>query len=949
MKKFLNSTLKTAVFFIFLVAICNAFAPLAEGVPARPGVITHVQSDGSVVSYQILGDEFFNYMISPSGDLLAFGDSGDLYYANWVSEQEFRAANMPDRSPVRRFRGFTIPTSIRSVGRPAGIAPLSENEMQPIRISIPEFLLQQAREARDKRDRLWREQFDEAPHDLHLAPMLSPQGGSIERNVLIIYVSFANNGGVPSMQGLPIPSAETLHNLMFGNNFGTVAHYFSTVTNGAATIKPAATTSERQGIIFVELPGPHQHWASNANAARTDLVIPAILQAGNPANPGGFINYSNFDVDGNGIITSDELSIGLIVHGYESAFGGPTPAFPSIWGHAWVLPSTQTFNGVRISGYFAQGAYHGNSIQNRRLLTIGILAHEIGHASFGFIDLYDIGGGAGRHGVGRWSLMAGGSWGGSPQGSVPTALDAFHLYGSNRGALGMSIPQLVAPRPVTLGMNTLTGVTQFAKLTTPDPNQFFLVQPRGNAGYDQGFGGNPWMITNSGLLFWLVNDNLSGSNNLTANNHYRVAVVPSTWGSTTLPYNTQGVATDLFSGFTRTFINDFGTPSTRIYASSNAVAPTVNSGWSISNISSTISGQGTNTGTVTASFNVIAAPNAPQITNHPQNQTVAAGSAVSFSATATGPTPLTWRWQRSNDNGSTWNNVGTNSNTFTFTAQTADNNARFRVVISNAHGNVTSNQATLTVNAAPTAPQITSHPQNQTIVAGSAVTFSAAATGTAPLTWQWQRSNNNGSTWNDVGTNSSTFSLTAQMADTNARFRVLISNTHGSTTSNHAVLTVNATAPVITITAQPTADTTVTQGSISGSLSVSASVTLGGTTTYQWYLNTTNSNTGGRAIHGATRPSFTLPRGLAVRTHYFYAVVSADGAAPVHSNVARVTVNQRDGGAGGTGGTGGGGTGGGTGGGGNHSASGGSSGGCNIAVGLLAMLFVLPLLFRRKK
>jgi hypothetical protein len=97
--------------------------------------------------------------------------------------------------------------------------------------------------------------------------------------------------------------------------------------------------------------------------------------------------------------------------------------------------------------------------------------------------------------------------------------------------------------------------------------------------------------------------------------------------------------------------------------------------------------------------------------------------------------------------------------------------------------------------------------------------------------------------------------------------------------------------PVITITGQPAASTTVTQGSISGNLSVSANVAPAATLTYQWYKNTSNSNTGGTPEPGATGATFTIPASLGQGTHYFYCQVSSAGATSKFSNVATVTVN----------------------------------------------------------
>ena len=96
--------------------------------------------------------------------------------------------------------------------------------------------------------------------------------------------------------------------------------------------------------------------------------------------------------------------------------------------------------------------------------------------------------------------------------------------------------------------------------------------------------------------------------------------------------------------------------------------------------------------------------------------------------------------------------------------------------------------------------------------------------------------------------------------------------------------------PLITISTQPAGTTNVTAGSISGSLNVSASVTQGAALSYQWFSNTTNSNSGGTAISGATSASFTIPTTLTIGTYYYFCELTAPRAASVRSNVATITV-----------------------------------------------------------
>jgi hypothetical protein len=88
---------------------------------------------------------------------------------------------------------------------------------------------------------------------------------------------------------------------------------------------------------------------------------------------------------------------------------------------------------------------------------------------------------------------------------------------------------------------------------------------------------------------------------------------------------------------------------------------------------------------------------------------------------------------------------------------------------------------------------------------------------------------------------------------------------------------------------------TFTVGSITGSLTVSASVEPSGTPlTYQWDSNTSELNVGGTAIGGATGASFPIPTSLAVGSYYYFCEVGANGAESKRSNATTVTVMPAD-------------------------------------------------------
>jgi len=203
---------------------------------------------------------------------------------------------------------------------------------------------------------------------------------------------------------------------------------------------------------------------------------------------------------------------------------------------------------------------------------------------------------------------------------------------------------------------------------------------------------------------------------------------------------------------------------------------------------------------------------APTVTTEPTSQTVAEGQTATFSVIAAGSAPLNYQW---NKNGTAV--VGATSPSYTTPATTAsDDGAQFTAQVTNNAGSVTSNPVTLHVRV-PVAPSITIQPASQTVTAGQTPTFSAVATGSAPLNYQW---NKNGTAISGATSSSYTTPPTT-ISDNGAQFTVLVSNTAGSVTSSAATLTVNAATYLLN--ASPT---TLSFGNVNTGSSSSLTVTL---------------------------------------------------------------------------------------------------------------------------
>jgi subtilisin-like proprotein convertase family protein len=263
-------------------------------------------------------------------------------------------------------------------------------------------------------------------------------------------------------------------------------------------------------------------------------------------------------------------------------------------------------------------------------------------------------------------------------------------------------------------------------------------------------------------------------------------------------FTPNGPGSGLYSDALATIVYT-GTPTTTVYARPSTTT--------VYTATSTVAGC-TGSGTVTVTVNQL-----PTITVQPTpaTQTICPGFNVSYSVTATG-TALTYQWQKSTDNGATWTNLantglitGVTTNTLSMTSLVAANSGSYRVVVSGAcTPAATSNAVVLNV---ATAPVISTQPANRTVCIGQTGSFTVAFAGSIPPPniFQWQVSTDGGATWTNLTTNGSyTATYTTPVATAamnNYRYRVLVTNFCGqTTTSAAAILTVNA-APTVTATA----------------------------------------------------------------------------------------------------------------------------------------------------
>ncbi|PYJ97692.1 MAG: hypothetical protein DME23_14170 [Verrucomicrobia bacterium] len=254
----------------------------------------------------------------------------------------------------------------------------------------------------------------------------------------------------------------------------------------------------------------------------------------------------------------------------------------------------------------------------------------------------------------------------------------------------------------------------------------------------------------------------------------------------------------------------------------------------------------------------------PEITSPPQPQAVAAGANVTFSITATGTSPLAYQWVHDGTNvpGATTTTLNLNS------VQVTDAGS-YAVIVSNSLGSVISPEAQLTVNGLPV---ITMQPSSQTARRGGKATFSVAAAGTAPLSYQWQKNETN-----IIGATPASLTLSdVQTVDIGA-YRVIVANLFGSATSVVANLTISLPPTLIS---QPQSQTVAAGANATFTVAATGDPPL----TYQWLFE-------GAPIAGATDASLTLTNVQAFDAGNYALLVSNPGGSVISSNAVLTVIS----------------------------------------------------------
>lgn len=253
----------------------------------------------------------------------------------------------------------------------------------------------------------------------------------------------------------------------------------------------------------------------------------------------------------------------------------------------------------------------------------------------------------------------------------------------------------------------------------------------------------------------------------------------------------------------------------------------------------------------------------PVITTQPKSVNVCNSASITLSVVALNASTYQWSF-----NGSPI--AGATSSSYFIASATATNAGSYTVTVTNAAGSVTSQAATVLVGTS-----ITSNPVSLSIAQGQTATFSVAAAGDAPFSYQWYVIAPGGSTGVAIaGATSSTYTTPVEgLSSSGLQYYVTVTDTCATVlTSTSATLTVTPGNVPPTITTPPVSQTVA----ISSTPTLTVTAVGPPTLTYQWYRIPAGS-TGGTAISGATAATYTVPAANTIASNDqdgYYVIVS---------------------------------------------------------------------------
>lgn len=435
--------MKSKSFLMASLLLCGSVCQM-NAKPANPTPRTVTQPDGSTITVQMHGDEFFHYTTTEDGEYITLGEDGYYHYS------ELDGYN-------RLVAGKQIVNSGENV----------QGESMSDKAAIASRLQE-----------IYAEKYNRRMQNItdRKAPMRKAARKAVSDNNevqgLIILAEFQD------VRFKETSTQEVFDKLMNeeGNNYlgaiGSARDYF--IDQSYGKFQPTFNV-----VGPVTLDNNMSYYGANDSYGNDQRPDEMIIEACKKASAQGLCNMADYDLDGDGWVDL----VYVIYAGYAESSGAPAN---TIWPHAWYVyqgaGKTAIINGVQLDAYACSSELDGTSGSN--IDGIGSFCHEYSH-TLGLPDFYDTGY-EGAFGMDSWSIMDVGCY--AENGRIPIGYMSYE-----REFCGwMELTELTTPSTVSLpyiGENATAY-----KITSSNPDQYFTLETRRQSRWDIGLAAEGLMI-----------------------------------------------------------------------------------------------------------------------------------------------------------------------------------------------------------------------------------------------------------------------------------------------------------------------------------------------------------------------------------------------------------------------------------------------------------------------
>lgn len=453
---------------------------MAIAAPAYPGLITVTQSDGTQVSFYLHGDEYFSYMTSTDGYLLARNDDGIIEYGDFSNGKFVVPTGVAAHNELNR--SLTEQMYVKGLNKVEKLAPrLNEVARQRRMKGAPVPPVQKA----------------------------TPWKGN--KRALIILVGFSDLHFTKGQKDFEKMANQ--ENYSENKATGSIRDYFKEVSFGQFT-----PTFDVYGPYT--LPHKMEYYGADDDRGYHDVnARDMIVDACNAAD--NDVDFSLYDNDGNGTIDN----VFVYYAGGNQAEGGSEE---TVWPHRSSVYGQYSFDDKLLRDYACTSEFKGNGY-NTPMCGIGSFCHEFSHV-VGLPDFYDTGNGAGYGAMAYWDIMTSGNY--NNDGRTPPTYTAYERF-----YIGWLTPQILVEDTsfhcegayrlkslISSNSAYLISKTEHnLSGSGPDPSEFFMLEYRKKEGRDTYSGlGEGMLITH--VVYNAGNWAANGPNNDVNNLGYEIVL-----------------------------------------------------------------------------------------------------------------------------------------------------------------------------------------------------------------------------------------------------------------------------------------------------------------------------------------------------------------------------------------------------------------------------------------